>query len=602
MWFAGGARGATPRFTAARRACIALLVCLPGPATAAGKTSFNGWLGVESESYGYTTPSVKRDTQRLSTTADLNGRGFIWDPRFATYDAGITLQRESRQTTDNNTDAAETNSTLLGYRLSTTWFANKPYALNLYANRSQSTVADYRTPSYALTSTTMGARWGWENQWAGRMRFYVDSMQAESSNSLVPRSDRNISFGVDSTKKVLPKQWGESDVSYGYRHNEWEERTYGTRQGQDYLYLNDHSKLGDKANLSASLTYYTQSFQLGGAGTGSTASTSNYLNFNSGLTVQESENLRHSYNLGLNMNESAGSQTLGQTATGALSYRFNSQWQANGSLGLSSTKSESAGQSQTSSTALGSGGVQYADKFGDYLVNGGYDLSFTRTDTTFANAVARQSIMQTVTASYTRPQTPIYADSLQLRLSQTLGEPKGSELNARYSATSTLSQKDALQGTIDYRRSDQTYAIISTTAGAPDAAGTLEYLSFNSKNTRLDLAWRHRFTDANALLLSVGANKGESSGLANNSRYAQASASALLLSNLQMTALARTEQIEGTENIAGKKLTLESNLSYRLGKWQANARFRLRDARMQVAPFKEQSIFFSLRRDYGFTL
>lgn len=589
---------------AARRACIALLVCLPDPAMAAGKTSFNGWLGVESESYGYTTPSVKRDSQRLNTSANLNGHGYIWDPRFATYDAGITLQRESRQSTDNNTNAAESSYTMLGYRLNTTWFANKPYALNLYANRSQTTVADYQSPSYALTNTTMGARWGWENQWAGRMRFYLDSTQAESASSLVPRSDRNLSFGVDSTKKVLPKQWGESDVSYGYRHNEWEERTYGSNQGQDYLYLNDHSKFGDKANLSASLTYYKQSFQLSAAGAGNTASTStsNYLNFTSGLTVQESENLRHSYNLGLNMNESAGSQTLGQTATAGLSYRFNSQWQANGSMGLSSTQSESAGQSQTSSTALGSGGVQYTDKFGDYQVNGGYDLSWTRTDTTFANAIARQNIMQTVNASYARTQTPLYADSLQLRLSQTLGEPKGSEVNARYSATSTLSQKDALQGTIDYRRSDQTYAIMTATASTPDAAGTVEYFSFNSKNTRLDLGWRHRFTDANTLLLSMGANKGESTGVANNSRYAQASASALLLSNLQLTALARTEEIEGTENIAGKKLTVESNLSYRLGKWQANARYRLRDARMQVAPFKEQSIFFSLRRDYGFTL
>lgn len=580
---------------------VALMVfCLPVPATAAGRTSFNGWMGVESEGYEYTSLGVKRDSQRLRTSLDFNGNGYVWDPRFATYNAGITLQRENTQTTD-ITSSAESSYTLLGYRLNTTWFANKPYALNLYANRSQTTAADYRSPSYSLTTTTMGARWGWENKWAGRMRFYLDSTQSESASSLVPRSDRNLSFGVDSSQKVLPKQWGESDISYGYRHSEWEERTYGSSQGQDYLYLNDHSKLGDKANLSASLTYYQQSFQSSAAGAGSTAgtSTSNYLNFTSGLTVQESENLLHSYNLGLNMYESAGGQSLSQNGSGSVSYRFSNQWQVHGTAGLSATKAESAGQSQTSSAALGSGGVQYADKFGDYLVNGGYDLSWNRTDTSVANAIARRSAMQTASAGYTRVASPLYADSLQLRMSQTLGEPKGSETNVRYSVTSTLSQKDALQGTIDFRRSDQTYAVMTATGSAPDS---VEYHSFNSVNTRLDLGWRHRLTDTNTVQMSLGVNQGESMGYVNNSRYAQASASGLLTSNLQWSALAQTEEIEGTGSIAGKKLTVESYLNYRLGKWQAYARYRARDARMQVAPFKEQSIFFSLRRDYGFSL
>lgn len=568
---------------------------------AAGKTSFNGWMGVESEDYEYTSRGVKNDTQRLRTSIDFNGNGYVWDPRFATYNAGITLQRENTQTTDNTSSGTESNYTLLGYRLNTTWFANKPYALNLFANRSQTTVADYRSPSYSLTSTTLGARWGWENKWAGRMRFYVDSTQSESASSLVPRSDRNLSFGVDSNQKVLPKQWGESDITYGYRHSEWEERTSGSNQGQDYLYINDYSKLGDKANLSASLSYYQQSFQSSATGAGNTASTSNYLNFTSGLTVRESENLLHSYNLGLNMYESAGSQSLGQNATGSVSYRFSNQWQVHGSAGLSATKTESAdsGQSQTSSTALGSGGVQYADKFGDYMINGGYDLSWSRTDTSFANAIARRGIMQTASAGYARSASPLYADSLQLRMSQTLGEPKGSETNVRYSVTSTLSQKDALQGTIDFRRSDQTSAVMAAAGSTPDS---VEYHSFNSVNTRLDLGWRRRLTDTNTVQMSLGVNKGESMGIANNSRYAQASASGLLISNLQWSALARTEEIEGTESIAGKKLTVESYLNYRLGKWQASARYRVRDARTQIAPFKEQSIFFSLRRDYGFSL
>lgn len=71
---------------------------------------------------------------------------------------------------------------------------------------------------------------------------------------------------------------------------------------------------------------------------------------------------------------------------------------------------------------------------------------------------------------------------------------------------------------------------------------------------------------------------------------------------MQLTALARFEQLEGIQTISGTKTTLESDLVYRFGRWQAIARYRLREADFQLGPFKEHSIFFSLRRDYGFQI
>lgn len=599
------------RVAVARGACIALLVCLPGPVMGAGRTFFNGSLGVETEDYQYSSGGVTQDRLRLRARLDLNGRGFVWDPRFATYDAGITLERDAVHTTITNSADTNTNYNIFGYRLNTTWFANKPYALNLYANRSQTTVADYQTPSYALTTTSMGAQWGWENQWAGKMRFYLDRMQAESDNSIVPRSDVNSSFGVDSMKKLFAKQWGESSVGYGYRHNESAEQVYGSSQSQDYFYLNDNSMLGDKARLNANLTYYNRLYQYGSTAAGNSAAASSFLSVNSGLSVQQSEKLGHFYNLGLNMSETEGSQTLSENVSGGVNYRFNSQWQANASLGLNSTKTDTAGttalpsgsQTQTSSSVFGSGGVQYSDKFDVYLINGGYNISWNRADTTFANAIARRSTTQSANIGYTRTGSPLYTDSLQLRMSQTLGEPRGSEANARYSVTSVLSQKDMLQGSIEYRRYDQTYALLTGAGSALDSAGNAkEYYSFNSKNTRMDLGWQHRFSDAAHVALSLGANNGENQGIVNSSRFAQARASVLFRSNLQWTALARMEDIVGLESYSGKKMTVESDLNYRLGKWQASARYRLRDARLQQTPFKEQSIIMLVKRDYGFSL
>lgn len=564
-----------------------------------GKYAFNGSMGVESENAKYSTPSTKQDRQRLKTRLDLNNRGFIWDPRFVTYTAGITLQKDAvRATTTNATDATANNSkyNMLGYRINTTWFANKPHALNLYADRSQTTVSDYRIPTYGLVNTTMGARVSWENKLAGRMNFNLDSRQADSDSLSSPRTDRNHSFGVDATKKLLPKQWGESDVAYGYRRSEMNEQVAGNKQSQDYLYLNDYSKLGDKMNLRAGLTYSNQRSQYGSAAAGaaSTGSASNFFNFNSGLTVQQSEKLNHSYNLGLSMSETGTGKTLSQSASGAATYRFNSQWQTNGSLGLSSSRSDSTGnQSQTNSTTTGSGGVQYSDKFDVYLVNGGYNLSWSRSDSSRANAIAQQNTTQSANAGYTRTGSPRYTDSLQLRMSRAMGASKSNEANVRYSVNSMLSEKDALQGSVDYRRANQSYTISSNTDSV--------LFSSDSTNTRADAGWQHRFSDTANTMLSLGANRAVNSGLAYNNNYAQASIAMLLRGDVQWTALARREEFEGTQTTSGKKLTVESNLNYRLGKWQAGARYRFSDARLRLNPFKEQSLFLTLTRAYDFS-
>lgn len=568
-----------------------------------GKYAFNGSVGVESENAQYSTPGAKQDRQRLKTRLDLNNRGFIWDPRFITYSAGITLQKDAVRTTATSAtgetdanNASKSKYNMLGYHINTTWFANKPHALNLYANRSQTTVSDYRTPTYGLVSTNMGARGSWEDKRAGRMNFYLNGMQADSDSSFSPRTDRNHSLGVDATKKLFPKQWGESDVTYGYRRSEMNEQVAGNKQSQDYLYLNDYSKLGDKMNLRADLTYSNHRSQYGSAAAGAASGgfASSFFGFNSGLTVRQSEKLNHSYNLGLVMSETGTSKTLGQNVSGAATYRFNNQWQTNGSLGLSSTKADSIGnQSQTNSTTTGSGGVQYSDKFDVYLINGGYNLSWSRSDSSQANAIVQQSAMQSANIGYTRTGSPRYTDSMQLRTSQTTGSSKSDEANVRYSVNSMLSPRDALQGSVDYRTYKQSYTILSGT-------GDSVPYSSASTNTRADAGWQHRFSDAASMIVSLGANHAVNNGLAYNNSYAQASVAMLFRGNLQWNALARREEFEGTPTTSGKKLTVESNLNYRFGKWQAGARYRFSDTRLQLNPFKEQSLFLTLTRAYDF--
>lgn len=589
-----------------RSAFAALLALFSGQVLAQktldSRLTFYGSVGVEAEDYQYESEYGSRDRTRLRTRFDLNGRGFIWDPRFATYDAGITLQRENVQTSDNDA-SGNASYNMLGYRLNTTWFANKPYPLNIYASRSQNTTADFWSPSYELTTSVLGARWGMDNRWLGRTSAYVDRSSSESSSSLVPRSEQRLSFGIDGNKKLLPKQWGESDMSYGYRHTAWDEMAYGSSQRQDYFYLNDRTLFGDKANLTANVTYYDRSDQWGGMGNGLEWASS-FFGLNSMLNIQQSENFRHYYGLGFGLNKFGDSQSASQNLSGGVNYRFNEQWQANATLGLSTYRTESAveGESltQDGSSTSGSAGVLYSSKFGNYLVNGGYTVALMRSDATVMEGSQRgqQNATHTVNLGYTRTNSPLYADSLQLRLSQTVGEPSGSEANIRYSVTSALTAKDMLQGVAEYRRYQQEYRVWTNVVSAYD----YYYYGLDSQTMRLDFGWLHRFSEANSVMLSAGATSGESQGIALDTRYAQARATMRLRSALHWTALARAEQIEGLASIAGRKVTLESDLNYRIGKWQAGVRYRLRDAQLEFAPFREKSLMLLLRRDYDFRL
>lgn len=550
-------------------------------------TSLSGSVGVETEDYSHTSRGVTSDRKKLSTRFEINGNGYVWDPRFALVGAGLTLQRDNVQST-----TGESSYNLLGYRFNTTFFANRPHPLSIFANRTQNTVSDYARPSYQTITDTLGARWSMEDKWLGRTGLYIDHTRSESEGTLNLRSDQALSLGFDSKQTLRQKQWGESELSYGYRYTGSEEHVYGSKQSQNYFYLNDRTVLGDKANLTANMTYYTRDDQSGLLGGQNT--TSNFFGLNSALVVQQTKDFRHYYNLNLGFNEFGSSKSANQGITGGADYRFTEQWLANASVGLSASQSESAsgGASQDTNSTSGSGSISYADQWGDYMTSGGYSLALMQSSTT--GHPGRDSATHTGTLGYTRMNAPRYTDSLQLRLSQIQGsETSGSELNLRYSVNSRLTARDRLQGSAEYRRYQQTNAIY-------DASAVLQNYSLDSTSTNLDFGWQHQFSQSGSLMLSAGASSSQSQNVTNDTRYVQIRGNTSLFRALQWDALARMEQVDGVGYGAGNKMTLESDLNYRLGKWQAIARYRMRDAKTAISPFKEQTVTLFIKRNYDF--
>lgn len=583
-----------------------------------GKFAFYGALSLETEKYDYSREAETESRRRLREKLELNGRGFIWDPRLATFDGGVTLQNENIQATE-----GATTFHTLGYRLNTVWLAERPYPLTIFTNRYRSTVADYLTPAYDITTTNLGARWGMDAKWLGQTRLYYDRTRTESDNIKVLRSDLIDSYGVEAQQKIRPKQWGESDFNYGYRRNTWDDRAYGSFQRQNYFYLFDRSLFGDKANMSANVTYFNRDDQWGLGSSIGNQVTSNFLAANSAFSVQQTDKLRHYYNVGLSVNGVGETQTNSYNLMAGFNYRFDEHWQANGSLGENSSKSTATTTSNSSTSCppesgtmgcattgtttlknnatLANAGVLYNSMWGSYFVSGGYNLSVEWPNR--STGINTTGVTHAVNVGYARRASPLFVDTLDLRLSTRMGELEGNEQNIRYGVNSQISASDMLQGLVEYRHFTQSSTVLA------DIATPYDYLRRyqESSSGRIDVGWMHRISQAGSFNLSTGMTKSRSYNqsmadeIVLDSAYVQGRVNAMLRSNLQWTALVREERIQGPVSQSGRRLTAESDLVYRIGKWQASARYRLRDARLETAPFKERSLMFYLKRDFGIT-
>lgn len=539
------------------------------------------------ENYDYRTDATTTRRRNFQTKFDINMKGFAWDPRLLTFDAGLSLQNENIRS-----DNGDTRFNTVGYRLQTTWFAGRPNPLNVFANRSKTTVADYATPSYGLTTSTFGARWGLEDKWLGRTQFFLDRTRSESDNVLVPRSDTNLNLGVEAKQKFRPKKWGESELSYGYRYTSWDDQAYGNRQRQNYFYGYDRTLFGEKVNLTANATYYNREDERTASVLGSgDAIKSDILNLSSALQVNESEVFQHHYSVGMGTSKVGETQSSSFNANAGANYKLSEQWRTNASVGWNMSKVSGASNS-TFSNPSASGALLYTNIFDNLMVNGGYSLTLSRPQTTEGGSFNNMS--HSANIGYSRRGNTLYADSLDLRTTIQTGQTRGNEQNIRYGVNSQLSNNDTLQTVVEYRRYRQEFTTGTTIFGASTST------ALDSNLLRFDANWMHNFGSTASTTVSAGGTRGQTQGFANNLTYAQARMNARLPGNVQWTAMGRVETMAGgMSSTIGRKTTLESDLNYRIGKWQTMARYRLRDSRLESGSFREQSLLFFLKRDYA---
>ncbi len=572
---------------------VTLLCIFPVPAAG---IDFSGSMGLENEQYKYSTEADVTSRTRQRALFDLKGRGYIWDPRFMVYKAGVALQREKVQNSAGQTSTSSLYN-MVGYHLNTTFLTKKPNPLTLYASRNKSTVHDFWSPSYGYTTNNLGARWGINKPWLGRSSLYFDRTSSQSDNALVPRSDWSLQLGTDVNKKLRPKQWGESDLSYGYRRTEQEDRISGSTRRQNYFYLNDHSSFGKDATLSSNLAYFKHNDKWGYSGN---TVESTFLGFSNSFSMQQTEDFRHYYGLGLSLSDSGTSKSRTHNLSAGTNYRFNQQWQMNGTVASSNSNTRMPDNTQQNNKSLTSlAALMYTDTFlKNYLINGGYSVSRMQTQRSVPDGVyENRSTAQAVNLGYSRMNSLLYADSLQLSMSRLTGEPSGNEFNTRYNVRSRLTQNDLLQAGVDYRRYHQSKTVVNSTTSAPD-----DIYDSSSRSKRFNISWSHRFLESGSGQLSATTSRNENQGFTTTMRSIQAIVRKSLGAALHWSMTARKDHIEGLESMSGNRTTVESDMDYQIGKWQATARYRYRDVQQHTAPFKEHSITFTLKRIYGFRL
>ncbi|HFC54046.1 MAG TPA: hypothetical protein ENJ43_06395 [Gammaproteobacteria bacterium] len=555
--------------------------------------TLTGGLGLRYEDYDYNTGSVTSYSRRtLEEELKLGSTGFVWDPRFLLFDAGITLR--NRDTAYHNGDS---DIDTLGYRITTTWFRERnPFVL--YAYKSTNTYSPRTGPSYEFINSNYGFRWRVASRLLGMVRFGYDRGRTQSDNSNTVRLDEyKDSVNVEG-KRTFGKVYKiHSTVHYGYRYDNSEDDQAGRYYRQNYWYVQDNTKFSERVNLRAGFTYYDRFDKLRDGFNGNVNEIdSSHANLNMGLNVVSSDKLSHYYNLGASFNGVNSSRVDNYNMTAGVNYRFAEYWSSNGALLLVGTSSDGgSGSADYDRSAWGAkGGVAYTRSYGRTSARAGYSAGF---EFPLSSSYSEDTIVtHSLHAGYSRRWSPRYNDSLSYRLNYQSGSRYESasreriEHNINYSVNSRLAGGDSIRTALNFRDWRET------------SSGQLG-IDNSNRTIRGDIYWTHRFWERHRLAVSAGIGDTTSGSRGRIADYAfwysQARISMRPWRRLGLTALARYEDRSGDTSNLGPRLTLESNLNYTLAKWQVRLQYRYHDADYEAGAYQDSWLTLYLTRNFG---
>ena len=546
-----------------------------------GRFTFTGYIGLKHEDRKNKSEESESKSESLRTQIQTNLKGFAWDPRFMVFNASLTSTQQTTETT-----AGKSEPTTLSFSLFTTWLPKRRDPFVLFLNHSVTKISTYSTPTYHLTTDNLGFRWGRTNRTFGIVRFAYDLRKATSSGQVVKKDQVDHQLKIDGKRRFKPGRQGGSDIGYGYRYDNREDKGSNRKSNEHRLFVNNRAALSSKMSFTADASStYRQDDSNGGS------RALKYMSAKSRINHSKSEQLSLNYSLSMNVTDSDESASRSLSGGGGVNYNISERWHAVGALSLAANSTDGVSSSDRVGSTL-SGGLDYRQPLGIYNLSSNYSISISKA---LSGPTDGDSVSHTFGVGVSQSASSLWMDDIGYTIGFSTGPTRSSiSQSVIYRARSNFTLRDSVGFTAEYR------------VFSEDNSSSWVDVERETSNRRAKLDWTHKLRVSSALSATVSyvESDNETNDESRDSQTTSARANfrtALFgLRNLQLVSQARYLDVQGDLGSSGKKMVAELGIGYKIGRWIASFNYDYSRGDFENQTYEYHLVTINLKRLFGF--
>jgi hypothetical protein len=550
-----------------------------------GRFTFSGSLGLRYKENHRNIKTSPTQTYSLRETVETNVNGFVWDPRFMTFKAGLTFRHEKHQTDG----AGSATPTSYQYSLFTTWLPKRRHPFIMHAHHIITEVKSDHSPTYESVTDSIGMRWSMHRRLLGNVSFNYDARMSKSYGSTSKRDQVDQKFKLAGQRKFKKRRSKTgSDINYGYLYDLKKNNVSGREASEHRINIADRTVISPTAELSADASYYIKE------GSGDSVFSVQSLRAGSRLSKRVSEQLGTNYGLsaGASKSDASNSQSVGGSA--GLSYLISERWQSNAGISLAGNSTTAAGGDDRVNSSA-NGGVSYRQQLGIYNFSSNYGLSVS--SVMAGDERGNNSIGHSFGLGLSQGSSILWSDSISYTLSY--NESKSNTATSHgitYNAKSQFSLRDRV-----YLSSAYNIYSEEDSAGGPT-------VDREGSTRRAELGWTHKFSFSSSLNASTSYSASDRSStdseLSDNQtktgRVTFRTNDFLGLRSVMFASKLGYRQSEGSQSVDSYKITADANFNYRIGRWITSLKLEYTEGESGAANFANRSLTFNIKRMFGF--
>jgi hypothetical protein len=534
-------------------------------------------VGLRFEDREYVDGGNQVNSRKFKQELTLRNKGFAWDPRFLTLDLGLTFTHDNT-TYDNSGEADSERMTYsFGAVLFPKWrYPYRPLRFNAY--RAATTQKNFGSSSYEQINTGLGVNWGFFQKQLGRIRMNYAFTTKEDARISANDQEIKHELDVDGRKNFREGRWGQTRLNYGYNFDSIESGDGRSKSLQNAFYADERTDLGNNVTLDANARVILRNSE--GVGV---ENSSNVFLTRAALAFQPTKDFRHNYRLSVSHSDSDGDVSTHYAGRARVSYRreLNEHWEGTAYSALNAFfRQQDVGSSIFNSNASVGGGLSYNQRFGAYLLLGGYSASLGQS---FGDTSNLTNFSHSAFFGYSRRQ-PSFSDRARIRVRNTFAEDTEYQATANYNISSQyrLSEMQSINGG----------ASVGVSATQDGQSGTASGSG----------SWRYNISRFRNLLLTAQISLSNDSNATGNKTR-----SIIRLRYLDRFFLSRRLRFSGElrgeaetrEEYESTELYSKFSLDMTYGKFVGSASYEYSDITRDGRPTTDQELIFTIKRYFG---